>query len=123
MWGLPALALEIGFVLLLVLPVYLAAKIVRAAHATLLRSGLSLILSTFLMVLGFLVTGAGGFLIAPLAFIASFRFVLGTSFFGALCLALLALLFYALMVHFVGGGFSFGPGPVNPGVAPGSGTV
>ena len=55
---------------------------------------------------GFLV-----FLIIPLAFLLSFKYVLGTSFLGSILLAMIALLGYAAMMHFLGGGLNLSGSP------------
>jgi hypothetical protein len=45
-------------------------------------------------------------LLAPLAFLLSFKFVLGTSFLGSVLLPIVAIAGYAAMVHFIGSGFT-----------------
>ena len=55
-------------------------------------------------------TGPWDFLLAPLVFLLSFRYILGTSFLGSELLAILAGLAYAAMGYFFGGGSFSGPG-------------
>ena len=113
--GLPALIVQIGFIVVFSAPVWLAAKLVGAAHPTLLRAAFSLILGAIGAALSLAVGGGYALLLAPLAFLLAFKFVLGTSFLGSIGLALAALLGYAAMVHFIGTGFSVsghGPGPI-----------
>jgi hypothetical protein len=104
--GLPALALQIGFVVIFSAPVWLAARLVGADHPTLLRSILSLVLGAVGAIISAAVAGAWALLLAPLAFLLSFKFVLGTSFLGSVLLAIVAIAGYAAMVHFVGAGLS-----------------
>lgn len=56
------------------------------------------------------VAGAWALLLAPVSFLLSFKFLLGTSIFGALLLGILTIAGYAAMVHFIGGGLSFSGG-------------
>ena len=104
--GLPALAIQIGFILVFSAPVWLAAKIVGAKHPTLIRAALSLIVGAIGSAMSILLGGGFAFLLAPLAFLLAFKYVLGTSFFGAIGLAVVALLGYVAMVHFIGSGVS-----------------
>jgi hypothetical protein len=103
--GLPAIVVQIGFILLLSAPVWLAAKMVGARHPTLLRAALSLVAGA----LGVLVSAAFGgvfaLLLAPIAFLLSFKYVLGTSVVGSIGLAIIAVVVYAAMVHFIGAAF------------------
>jgi len=85
-------------------PVWLAAKIVGAEHPTLLRAALSLIVGALGSAMSMFLGGGFALLLAPLAFLLAFKYVLGTSFFGAIGLAVVALLGYAAMVHFIGSG-------------------
>ncbi len=102
--GLPALMLQIGFIVVFSAPVWLAAKLVGAAHPTLLRAVLSLFAGAIGAALSVAIGGGFALLLAPLSFLLAFKFVLGTSFLGAIGLALLALLGYAAMFHFLGAG-------------------
>jgi hypothetical protein len=115
--GLPALIVQIGFIVVFSAPVWLAAKLVGAAHPTLIRAALSLIVGAFGSALSIAVGGGFAFILAPLAFLMAFKFILGTSFLGSIGLALLALLGYAAMMHFIGTGWSVS----GPGAASGSG--
>lgn len=106
MSGLPALIMQVGFVVVFSAPVWLAARVVGANHPTLWRSILSLVVGIVGAAIGVATTGALALLLAPLAFLLSFKYVLGTSFLGSILLALVAALGYAAMVHFIGAGFS-----------------
>jgi hypothetical protein len=103
--GLPALALQIGFVVIFSAPVCLGARLVGADHPTLLRSILSLGLGAVVAVVSAAVAGGWALLLAPLAFLLSFKFVLGTSFFGSVLLAIVAIAGYVAMGYFIGSGF------------------
>lgn len=111
--GLPALAIAVGAIVVSSLPVWLAARIVGADRPTLWRSALSLALGTGLSLLTAFIVGPMALLLTPLWFLLAFKLVLGTSFFGALALAVLAAAGYAAMVHLIGGGISFGDTPVS----------
>ena len=102
--GWPALLLQVGFVVVFALPVWLAARIVGARHPTLLRSVGALVLGVALAFACLLFTGPLALLLGPLAFLFAFSRVLGSSFGGALLMALIAIAGYAAMLHF------FGPG-------------
>jgi len=102
--GLPALVIEVGFIVVFSAPVWLGARIVRAAHPTLIRSILSLVVGTIGAVVSIALTGGYAVLLAPLSFLLAFKFILGTSMLGAIGLAIVALAGYAVMVHFIGAG-------------------
>ena len=126
--GLPALVVGVGFVVVFSAPVWLAARLIGAEWPTLLRSALALILGTLGAALAAVFGGPLALLLAPLAYLLSFKFVLGTSFLGAIVLGILALAGYAAMLHLLSGGLSFGPESVpgpgpGPGPASGAGSV
>lgn len=104
--GLSALVVFAAFVVFFSLPVWVAARIIRARKPTLLRSITSLIAGFALTFVSALLTGGFALLLSPLCFFLSFKVFLGTSFFGAVVLGVLALLGYALMVYLVGTEFS-----------------
>ena len=104
--GLPALVVQVGFIVVFSAPVWLAARIVGAKHPTLIRAALSLIVGSMGAAASILLGGGFALLLAPLAFLLAFKYVLGTSFFGAIGLAVVALLGYVAMVHFLGSGVS-----------------
>ena len=110
--GLPALIAFVGFVVVLSAPVWLAAKLVRANHPTLPRAVASLAVGTLGVFLLGVLTGPLVLLLAPLAYLLSFKYILGTSFLGSVLLAILAGLGYAAMVYLAGGGRFSGGGPV-----------
>lgn len=105
--GLPALMIGIGFLVVFAAPVWLAARLVGARRPTLGRAILALVLGFAGSFASLLFTGPAVFVLAPLSFLLSFRYVLGTSFLGAIALAVLAAAGYGAMVHFIGGGMMF----------------
>jgi hypothetical protein len=112
--GLPALIVQVGFIVVFSAPVWLAARLVGAANPTLLRAVLSLIAGAIGSAISIALGGGFALLLAPLSFLLAFKFVLGTSFLGAIGLALVALLGYAAMIHFIGAGISLsGTSPVT----------
>jgi len=104
--GLPVIAFGVGFVVVGSLPVWFGAQVAGAGKPTLIRSALSLIVG----IIGSLLGGMAGMplalLIAPLSFLLAFKFILDTSFLGALLLCIVAVIGYFLMAKFIGGGFS-----------------
>jgi hypothetical protein len=104
--GLPVLIIQVGFIVVFSAPVWLAARIVGAKHPALLRAALSLIVGAIGSAISIALGGGFALLLAPLAFLLAFKYVLGTSFLGAIALAVLALLGYVAMVHFFGSGIS-----------------
>ena len=111
--GLPAIAIAVGFVVVFSVPVWLAAKVVGADRPTLLRSFLALLMGIIGTAVSAAASGAFAIVLAPLSFLLSLKFVLGTSFLGAIFLAILAAAGYAAMVHFIGGGLSVTGNGVN----------
>ncbi len=112
--GLPALIVQVGFIVVFSAPVWLAAKLVGAANPTLLRAVLSLFLGGIGALISIVAGGGFALLLAPLSYLMAFKFVLGTSFLGAIGLALIALLGYAAMIHFFGLGLApYGTGAVT----------
>jgi hypothetical protein len=104
--GLPALAWNVGFVVVASVPIWLAAKITGAENATLLRSAVALLVGVVGGVIGIVVGGSLAFLLIPMAFLLSFKYILNTSFLGSLILGILAVAFYFAMAHLIGGGVS-----------------
>ena len=110
--GLPALIFLVGFVVVFSTPVWLAARIIGAKHPTLLRAVASLSTGMLSGLVLALLAGPWGFLLTPIGFLLSFKYILGTSLLGSVLLAILAGLGYAAMGYFIGGGI---PGvPVIP---------
>jgi hypothetical protein len=101
--GLPAIIIWVGFLVVFSAPVWLAARMVGARHPTLVRSICALVLGLIGAIVCLALTGWAAFVLAPLSFLLAFRFLLGTSFFGAIALALLAAAGYAAMIYFTGG--------------------
>jgi hypothetical protein len=108
--GLPAIAAFVVFVVVLSAPVWVAARLVGAEHPTLLRSIGALATGTIAAFFIALFTGFWVFLLAPLVFLLSFKYILGTSLVGSVALAILAGLGYAAMGYFLGGGTFSGAG-------------
>lgn len=104
--GIPAIAWSVGFIVVAAVPVWFAAQVTGAAQATLLRSIAALLAGVLGSIVGLFIGGPAVLLIAPLAFLFSFKFILDMSFPGALMLGILAIIGYALMFKFIGGGFS-----------------
>jgi hypothetical protein len=112
--GLPAVIIWVGFLVVFSAPVWLAARMVGAEHPTLWRSILALMLGLVGAIVSFALTGLAAFVLAPLSFLLAFRFVLGTSFFGAILLGIVAAAGYAAMIYFIGSGFSVRKESVKP---------
>lgn len=111
--GLPAIIVQVGFIVVFSAPVWLAAKLVGAQHPTLLRSALALIVGVIGSFAGIAAGGGWALLLMPLAFLLAFKFILGTSLFGAIGIAILTVLGYAAMIHFIGSGLAVPGGGVN----------
>jgi hypothetical protein len=105
--GLPAIASQIGFIVVSALPVWVAAKIVGADYPTMLRSILSLVVGMLGLLAALALGGDGFLLLTPVVFLFSFKYILGTSFPGAVVLAVLTLAGYAAMNHVIGSGADF----------------
>lgn len=108
--GLPALIFLVGFVVVFSTPVWLAARVIGAKYPTLWRAVASLAAGMLVAFLLAILTGPWGFLLAPVGFLLSFKYILGTSLLGSVLLAILAGLGYAAMGYFIGGGISGIPG-------------
>jgi len=108
--GLPALIFLVGFVVVFSAPVWLAARLIGAKHPTLLRAVASLVAGNLGAFLLAILTGPWVFLLAPVGFLLSFKYILGTSFLGSVLLAILAGLGYAAMGYFIVGGTPGIPG-------------
>jgi hypothetical protein len=104
--GLPAIIIQVGFIVVFSAPVWLAARMVGAANPTLIRSALSLIVGVVGSVAGVAFGGGFALLLAPLAFLLAFKYVLGTSLLGSIGIAVIAVAGYAAMVHFIGAAFT-----------------
>jgi hypothetical protein len=109
-FGLPAIIIQVGFIVVFSAPVWLAARMVGAANPTLIRSALSLIVGVIGSVVSIVVGGGFAFFLAPLAFLLAFKYVLGTSLLGSLGIAIITVAGYAAMVHFIGAGFTVSGG-------------
>jgi hypothetical protein len=104
--GLPAIIIQVGFIVVFSAPVWLAARMVGATNPTLIRSALSLIVGVMGAVAGVAVGGGFALLLAPLAFLLAFKYILGTSLLGSVGIAIITIAGYAAMVHFIGAAFS-----------------
>jgi hypothetical protein len=102
--GLPAIIVQVGFIVVFSTPVWLAAKIVGAERPTLIRSALSLIVGVVGSIVAVAVGGGWAFLLVPIAFLLAFKLILGTSIFGAIGIAAITVAGYAAMIHFIGSG-------------------
>jgi hypothetical protein len=101
--GLPAVIFLVGFVVVFSTPVWLAARLIGARHPTLWRAAASLATGTLASFLLAILTGPWVFLLAPVGFLLSFKYILGTSFLGSVLLAIVAGLGYAAIGYFIGG--------------------
>lgn len=106
MSGLPAIVIQVGFIVVFSAPVWLAARMVGAANPTLLRSAISLIVGVIGSVAAIAIGGGFALLLAPLAFLLAFKYILGTSLLGSLGIAIITIAGYAAMVHFIGAAFT-----------------
>jgi len=106
MSGLPAIVIQVGFIVVFSAPVWLAARMVGAANPTLTRSALSLIVGVIGSIASVAVGGGFALLLAPLAFLLAFKYILGTSLLGSLGIAIITVAGYAAMVHFIGAAFT-----------------
>jgi hypothetical protein len=106
MSGLPALIVQVGFVVVFSVPVWLAAKVVGTERPTLFRAALSLIVGVIGSIVGIAVGGGWALLLVPAAFLLAFKFILGTSLWGAIGIAVITVVGYAAMIHFIGAAFT-----------------
>lgn len=106
--GLPAFIFLVGFVVVFSAPVWVAARVIGAEHPTLPRAVASLAAGMLCSFALAILTGPWVFLLAPLGFLASFKYILGTSLPGSVLLAIIAGLIYATTAYFVGGGLPGG---------------
>jgi len=104
--GLPAIVVQVGFIVVFSAPVWLAAKMVSAEHPSLIRAAASLVVGVIGTVAGIAVGGPWALLLAPLAFLLAFKYILGTSLLGSIGIAIIAVVGYAAMVHFIGAAFT-----------------
>lgn len=108
--GFPSLVLEIVFIILFTVPIWIGAKFVGAERATFLNSALALIIGVaaffFAGAIGGAVVGGWAFILAPLAMLLAFKYVLKTSFFGSVILAIVAAAGYFLLGHLISSGIS-----------------
>jgi hypothetical protein len=102
--GLAALVFLVGFVIVFSAPVWIAARVVRARHPTLLRAVASLFIGTVGTFVAAVLTGPWALLLAPVAYVLSFKVVLGTSVLGSVLLAIVAAAGYMLLGWWLGGG-------------------
>jgi len=116
--GWPAFVFLVGFVVVFSTPVWLAARIVGAKHPTLLRAIASLAVGLLVSLLIAILAGPWGFLLVPVGFLLTFKYILGTSLLGSVLLAFLAALGYVVMGYLISG---FIPG--IPGLPGGGQTI
>jgi hypothetical protein len=113
MSGLPAIVVQVGFIVVFSTPVWLAAKMVGAERPTLIRAAFSLIIGVIGSIVAVAVGGGWAFLLVPLAFLFAFKLILGTSIFGAIGIAVITVAGYAAMIHFIGSAFTVSGGGVS----------
>jgi hypothetical protein len=115
--GLPALVFLVGFVVVFSTPVWMAARLIGARYPTLWRAVASLAAGMLVSLVLVMLAGPWGFLLAPVGFLLSFKFILGTSFLGSVLLAIIAGLGYVALGYLFSG---FVPGiPGIPAGGPG----
>jgi hypothetical protein len=100
--GLSLLVIGAAFVVLFAVPVWLAARLVGAGNATLLRASLSLLLGTVLAALSAMFGGIAAVLLAPISFLVAFKVLLEASLFQSIVLAILSAMGSALMMKMLG---------------------
>lgn len=96
---LPTVAVFALFLAILASPIWLAARIVGAEHTSLIRAVLALGIGIALNILSAEAIGGMALLFSPIIFLIAFKYVLGTSFFGALILGIVACTGYAILGH------------------------
>jgi len=101
--GLPALIFLVGFVVVFSVPVWLAARLIGAKYPTLWRAVAALAAGMLVSFLLVVLAGPWSFLLAPVGFLLSFKYILGTSLLGSVLLAILVGLVYAAVGYFIGG--------------------
>jgi len=89
--NLGTMAMSAAMIALLSTPVWLAARVVGADYPTLARSVASLLLGVAATLVCALFAGGFAWLLGPLAFLVSFKLVLGTSTLSAMMLAIIAV--------------------------------
>jgi hypothetical protein len=106
MSGLPAIVVQVGFIVVFSFPVWLGAKIVRAERPTLFRAALSLIAGVIGSIAGIAIGHGWALILVPVVFLLAFKYILGTSVGGAIGIAVITVLGYAAMIHFIGSAFT-----------------
>jgi hypothetical protein len=101
--GFTALIFLVGFVVVFSTPVWLATRLIGAKYPMLWRAVASLAAGMLVSFPVAILTGPWGFLLAPAAFLLSFKYILGTSFLGAVLLAIIAGLGYMAMGYLMSG--------------------
>jgi hypothetical protein len=101
--GWPAVIFLVGFVVVFSTPVWLAARLTGAKHPTLLRAVGSLAVGMLVSLLLAVLTGPWGFFLAPVGYLLSFKYILGTTFLGSVLLAIVAGLGYVAIGYFISG--------------------
>jgi len=101
--GWPVLVFLVGFIVVFSTPVWLAARITGAKHPTLGRAVGSLIVGMMSWFVLVMLLGPWGILLAPVGYLFSFKYILGTSFLGAVLLAIVAGLGYLAIGYLISG--------------------
>jgi hypothetical protein len=90
--GGPLLVLGLGSIVIFSIPIWMAARIVGAANATLARSVASLLAGSMLAIFTVRFGGPFGWIGVPVAFLVAFKLLLGASWGEAFLLCVLAVL-------------------------------
>lgn len=106
MSGLPAIVVQVGFIVVFSFPVWLGAKIVGAERPTLFRAALSLIAGVIGAIASVAIGHGWALILVPIVFLLAFKYILGTSVGGAIGIAVITVLGYAAMIHFIGSAFT-----------------
>ena len=94
--GAPAAIAAALAVVVLSVPIWFSARFVGADNATLLRSVMSLIVGVVSATVCLALAGGLGILLAPICLLLSFKYILGTSFIGAIIMAVVSAAGYTL---------------------------
>lgn len=111
--GFPAFVMQAVFIVLFSAPIWLGAKVVGAERATFLHSVAALVVGVIAVFTVGAMAGGWGLLLAPLSMLLAFKYVLRTSFFGAVILAIVAAAGYALLGHLLSSGISVSSNGIN----------
>ena len=111
--GFPALLIQAGFIVVFSAPIWIGAKVVGAEEPTFLRAAAALVVGLILAFISLFAPHGLPLILVPLGFLISFKYILKTSFFGAVILAVIAAAGYTLLSHLISSGVSFSNGGKN----------